>query len=162
MDRTTSFWVTPFSHQLSRVCLMPAMAKEHMHTTISTASYVIYSLIRLLDPTELSKYALERRASLHKVSTGPPLLALRPGDRGVPFKEVTLTPFLSQQQDLSASCLLCGEQLGPGLFSRSLQLVIPVYIPLTLRLCLCHIWQDAPIPPQCLCVLQVTRYLIPS
>lgn len=117
---------------------------------------------------------LERRVSLHKGNPAPPLsaeiTALRPGDREVLFKEVTLTPFPSQlweqdpqqQQDLSASGLLCGEQLGPGLFSRSLQLVIPVYIPLTLGLCLCCIWQDVPIPPQCLHVLQVILYPIPS
>lgn len=117
---------------------------------------------------------LEKRASLHKGSSAPPLsaeiTALGLRGREVLFQEVSLTPFPSQlweqdpqqQQDLSASCLLCGEQLGPGLFSRSLQLVIPVYIPLTLELSLCCIWQDAPIPPQCLHVLQVILDLIPS
>lgn len=55
MDRTGSFWVTPLSDQLSRVCLMPAMAKEHTYTTISTVSYAIHSLISLLGPAELSK-----------------------------------------------------------------------------------------------------------
>lgn len=65
--------------------------------------------------------ALERRASPHKGSSASPLsaeiTALRLGGREVLFKEVTLTPFPSQlweqdpeqQQDLSVSCLLCGE-----------------------------------------------------
>lgn len=101
--------------------------------------------------------ALERRASLHEGSSAPMLSAelvtLRLGrwDRmylrggySDPFPLTAVGLVLSSSRISQHPVCSTGKSRGQGCFSRSLQLVIPVYIPLTLGLRLCHIQQDLP------------------